>query len=153
MRYECNPEEITAEEWLNRNYNDMKKLEADRRMLEVMENRLGSGVAKYENDGAQTHDAARSQARHEDALLEYSAQREKVEEETRELARETAKTREAIGNLNDPDLEALATDRYINQLRWKDVAKLEHLGRATVFRYRKKMLAQMVGILRTKNYI
>ena len=153
MRYEANPQEIMAEEWLNRNYNDMKKLEADRRMLEVMENRLGAGVAKYENDGTQSHDATRSQARHEDALLEYSTQRAKVEAETDELAREMAKTRAAIDALGDPDLIAIAIDRYINQLRWKDVAKLEHIGRATVFRYRKKMLASMVEILRQKNII
>jgi len=153
MRYEASPEEIMAEEWLNRNYNDMKKLEADRRMLEVMENRLGSGVAKYENDGAQSHDATRSQARHEDALLEYSAQREKVEKETRDLVRETAKTKEAIEQLEDPDLEALATDRYLSRLRWKDVGKLEHISHSTVFRLRKKMLARMAEILTTKKYI
>lgn len=153
MRYDIDPIEYLAEDWLNRNFGDMKRLEADRRMLMVMENRLGSGVAKYENDGTQNHDAARSQARHEDALLEYSAQRAKVEAETSALVTELAKTRAMIEQLEDPDLEAIAVDRFINRLRWRDVEKLEHLSHATAMRRRKKLLVRMARILKQNNCI
>ena len=100
-----------AKRWLNRNYNDHKQLEADRRMLAIMENRLGSGVARYESDGTESHDPDKSRARHEDALLDFSAQREKVEKEERKLLVEMNKTREAIEKLEDPELIAIATDR------------------------------------------
>ena len=39
-----------AKLWLNRNYNLNKQVEADQRMLEILQDRLGNGVAKYESD-------------------------------------------------------------------------------------------------------
>ena len=88
MRDDC----YQAKLWLNRNYYSSRQLEADKRMLSIIENKLGSGVAKYENDGTGgDSDAART--RHEDKLLEYSMQRERVERETRQLLAENEKTR------------------------------------------------------------
>jgi len=136
-----------AKRWLNRNYNDHKQLEADRRMLAIMENRLGSGVARYESDGTESHDPDKSRARHEDALLDFSAQREKVEKEERKLLVEMNKTREAIEKLEDPELIAIATDRYINRLPWGDISKLEHISTAEAFRLNLRMLEKMADIL------
>ena len=136
-----------AKKWLNRNFNDHKQLEADRRMLEIMENRLGSGVARYETDGSNSRDPDKSRARHEDALLDVSAQREKVDKEERKLMAEINKTREAIGKLEDPELIAIATDRYINRLPWGDISKLEHVSIAEAYRLHLKMLEKMADIL------
>ena len=136
-----------AKRWLNRNYNDHKQLEADRRMLAIMENRLGSGVARYESDGTESHDPDKSRARHEDALLDFSTQREKVEKEERKLFSEMNKTREAIDKLEDPELIAIATDRYINRLPWGDISKLEHISVAEAYRLNLKMLEKMADIL------
>ena len=83
MRDDC----YQAKLWLNRNYYSSRQLDADKRMLSIIENKLGSGVAKYENDGTGGDpDAAR--ARHEDTLLEYSDLRKKIEHEERELPAE-----------------------------------------------------------------
>ena len=136
-----------AKRWLNRNYNDHKQLEADRRMLAIMENRLGSGVARYESDGTESHDPDKSRARHEDALLEYSSQCLTVEQEEKALFKEMIKTRGAIAQLEESDLIAVATDRYINRLRWSDIAKLEHVSVSQVYRLHDRVLEKMVKIL------
>lgn len=137
-----------AQSWLNRNYNAHKQLDADKRMLEIMENRLQSGVARYESDGTESRDADAAKARHDDALLEYSMQRQKVEKEERRLIREMVKTRNAIDLLDDPAQKAVAIDRYINRLRWEDIATLEHVSIAQVYRINATMLEKMADILK-----
>ena len=148
MRDEC----YQAKLWLNRNYYSSRQLDADRRMLSIIENRLGSGVAKYENDGTSSGDSDAARARHEDTLLEYSEQRAKVEREERELLTEMTKTRKAIDKLADDDCKAVAIDRYINRLKWNDIADLEHISRAQVFRVHDKMLEAMAKILSKGGY-
>lgn len=145
-------EAYRAKTWLNRNYQLSRQLEADQRMLEIMLNRLQSGVARYESDGSESHDPDRAKTRHDDALLEYSIQRDKVEKEARKLNREDMKTRKAIGELSDPLLRALATDRYINRLKWEAVAALEHRSIAQIYRDHKTMLERMAEILRSGKY-
>lgn len=139
-----------AQNWLNRNFNAHKQLEADLRMLEIMENRLQSGVARYDNDGTGSRDTDAARARHDDALLEYSLQKEKVEKEQRRLVKEMAKTRRMIDLLDDPLHKALAIDRYINRLKWEDIAKLEHVSIAQVYRHKLTMLEKMAEILKFK---
>lgn len=132
--------------WLNRNYNKAKQLEADKRMLEVMTVRLGKAVATYETDGSEHHDPDQSRAKHEDALLDYSEQKKKVEKEERELMQGMTATREAIDRLSDPREQAVAIDRYINRLKWNDIAKLEHFSLAQIHRIHAKMLENMSKI-------
>lgn len=141
-----------AKDWLNRNYHLSRQVEADQRMLELLDNRLGSGVAKYESDGSECHDSDAARARHEDTLLDYSQLKEKLEKETLILVQETTKTRKAIEELSDPALKAVAVDRYINRLRWEDISKVEHISIAQVFRINEKMLEQMSDILSRGNY-
>lgn len=142
-----------AKKWLNRSYHKAKQLASDKRMLEVLLNLLGSGVARYENDGtdAQDHDASRH--KHEDTLLDYSERKAKVEAEEQALVKEITKTRTVIDKLDDPDHKAVAIDRYINHLQWNDIAKLEHVSRAQAFRIHDKMLEKMVPILRKDGII
>ena len=143
MRDDC----YQAKLWLNRNYYAWRQLDADKRMLSIIENKLGSGVANYQNDGTGgDSDAAR--ARHEDTLLEYSEMRAKIEREERELLQEMQKTRRAIDRLEDDDCKAVAIDRYISRLKWNDIADLEHISRAQLFRVHGKMLEQMAEILK-----
>lgn len=139
-------ESYKAKNWLNRKYNFSKLVDADRRMLEVLSNRLGAKVSRYESDGTECHDPDKARARHEDTLLEYSEQKAKVEKEERELFEEMAKTRAAIGQLSDPMHQAVAIDRYINRLRWNDIATLEHISVSHVKRIHSAMLEKMAGI-------
>ena len=143
-----NKELRRAEEWLNRNYGELKRLDADKRTLEVLSARVGARVGKLDRDGTESHDAAIAQARHEDSLFDYSIQAEKVEKETRAISQELEKTRKAIDELGDKDLEAVAIDRYINRFRWKDIAKFQHISEAEAYRRRIRMLEKMALILR-----
>lgn len=147
-----NKELRRAEEWLNRNYGELKRLDADKRTLEVLSARVGARIGKLDRDGTESHDAAIAQARHEDSLFDYSIQAEKVEKETRAISQELEKTRKAIDELGDKDLEAVAIDRYINRFRWKDIAKFQHISEAEAYRRRIRMLEKMALILREGNY-
>ena len=146
-----NKEMKEAKAWLNRNYLFTRKVMADKRTLERLENQLSSGVARYENDGTGGNDQDAARKRHEDALIDYSEILSRYEAENRQLIRETAKTRRAIEKLEDPDLIAIATDRYLNLMKWEDIAAAESISRAQVFRIHDKMLEKMVKILRTED--
>lgn len=147
MRDEC----YQAKLWLNRNYYSSKQLDADKRMLAVIENVLGSGVARYESDGSSC-DADAARARHEDKLLEYSEQKARVEREERELVADMAKTRRAIDKLEDEDHRAVAIERYINRQKWNDITDILHVSRAQLFRVHDKMLEKMAEILRSGRF-
>lgn len=148
-----NKESKEAKRWLNRNYLFIRKVMADKRTLEKLENQLGSGVSKYENDGTGNNDQDIARKRHEDALIDYSEILTRYESEERQLIKETAKTRRAIEELDDPDLIAVATDRYINLMKWEDIAVAESVSRAQVFRLHDKMLEKMAKILRSEAFI
>ena len=135
-----------AKEWLNRKYKFSLLVDAEKRTLEALRTRLGATVSRYESDGTECHDPDKARARHEDMLLEYSEQKAKVEKDERELLIENAKTRAAIGQLSDPMHQAVAIDRYINRLRWNDIATLEHISVSHVKRIHSAMLEKMAGI-------
>ena len=138
-----------ADQWLNRNYNLHLELEADLRKLAKLQNRLGSGVAKYESNGTESHDPDAAKARHDDTLLEYSEQMARVEKEQHNLRLESLKTREAIDKLTDPAHRAIAIDRYLNYMKWEAIAKAEHISNAEVYRRKELMLEKMAEILKT----
>lgn len=141
-----------AKQWLRRAHKFALRVEADARMLEVLANRIGAGVAKYETDGAKV-DREDARKRKEDDLLSYSEQRARVEKEQIQLITEMTKTRRAIKEIGDPVLESIAINRYINRLGWDDVIKLSHYSRAQVFRYHLKILEEMAKILQSKKII
>ena len=136
--------------WLNRNYNEYKKVEAERRVLETIEDRLFRGTASYYNDGTQGN-ADASNKRREDNLIEYTEQRAKLDKAVRALARKTQETRAVIEKLEDPTHQAIAIDRYIARLPWKRIMILEHVSRATLFRHHDKLLNEVGDILSKKN--
>lgn len=142
-----------AKEWLNRNYRDFERLNADIRFRDKLAERVNQCIGQYESDGSESHDPERSKAHHEDMLLEYSEQKRKVEDETIKLNAEDRKTRQAIAELRNSDYEAVATDRYINRLKWEDIFKPEHRSKAQTHRTHGKMLEAMAKILTEGGYV
>lgn len=147
-----NDEMREAKKWLNKPFYLAKELEANKRTLEIMESRLGANVSKYESDGTENHDPEQAKARHDDALLDYSMQRATVEKKERQYNAEMTKRRKAIEELSDPAHRAIAVDRYLNMLRWEDVAKVEHISLAQVYRVNRAMLERMVYVLRNNDF-
>ena len=148
MKNEC----YQAKQWLKRAHKFALRVEADARMLEILANRVNSGVAKYENTGASV-DREDARKRKEDDLINYSAQRALVEKEQIQLIKEMTATRQIIRLIQDPLLESIAINRYINRLNWDDVIKLTNYSRAQVFRYHLRMLEELAKILQTKKII
>lgn len=148
MTDEC----FKAKKWLRRVHILALRFETDARMLEILANRINSGVAKYENDGASV-DREDAKKRKEDDLLSYSEQRALVEQEQIQLINEKTQAREIIKEINDPTLESIAINRYINRLNWDAVVRLTHYSRAQVFRYHLKMLEALAVILQEKNIL
>lgn len=137
-----------AERWLNRNYNFIQQVEADKRMLTILTNRLESSVSKYETDGTDVHDVDQSKQRREDLLLDYSSLKAIVEKEEKKLAKELYQTRKMIDKLSKPEYISLAVDRYINRLKWEDISALEHISKSHLYRLRLEMLEEMTEILK-----
>lgn len=148
MKDEC----YKTKQWLRRAHKFALKVEADKRMLEILANRVNSGVAKYESDGASV-DREDARQKKEDALLSYSDQRALVEREQLQLIAEMTQTRKYIRQIGDPVLESIALNRYVNRLGWDDVIKLANYSRAQVFRLHLKMLEELAEILQRKNII
>lgn len=137
-----------AEDWLNRNYNFICQVEADKRMLIILTNRLESSISKYETDGTDVHDVDKSKQRREDLLLDYSSLKAIVEKNEKKLVEELTLTRKKIDLLSKPEYISLAIDRYINRLKWEDISNLEHISKSHLYRLRLEMLEEMTVILR-----
>lgn len=137
-----------TEEWLNRSYHLFCQVEANRRMLDILSNRLESSVSKYETDGTDVHDVDKSKQRREDLLLDYSSIKAIVEKDEKKLTEELTLTRQRIGLLSKPEYIALAIDRYINRLKWEDISALEHISKSHLYRLRLEMLEEMKEIIR-----
>ena len=135
-----------AKQWLNRNRDFFLQLEADRRLLQVVQNRISSGVAQYESDGS-GHDSYTALGKHEDMLGAYVELREKIEKEEIQYLSEVVRTRQAIEYLSKPVLIAIATDRYVNSLSWQAIEDLEHVSHSQVHRYHAELLQEMADIL------
>lgn len=148
MKKEC----YDAKQWLKRTHKLALRVEADKRFLEILADRINQAVAKYETDGtASDRDSARK--RREDEMLEYTEQRDHVEQEQLELIAEMTKTRNIVKSLNDPTLEAVAVNRYVNRLQWDDIIKLTHYSRSQVFRFHLKMLEELAKVLQEEKII
>lgn len=148
MKKEC----YDAKQWLKRTHKLALRVEADKRFLEILADRINQAVAKYETDGTATdRDSARK--RREDEMLEYTEQRDHVEQEQLELIAEMTKTRNIVKSLNDPTLEAVAVNRYVNRLQWDDIIKLTHYSRSQVFRFHLKMLEELAKVLKEEKII
>ena len=148
MKDEC----FKAKQWLRRAHKFALKVEADARMLELLANRVNSGVAKYENTGASV-DRDDARKRKEDDLLSYSDQRALVEKEQLQLIAEMTKSRKIIKQIGDPVLENIAINRYVERLNWDAVIKLSNYSRAQVFRLHLRMLEELAKVLQSKKLI
>lgn len=136
-----------AKQWMKRVHIIARRVESNERMLEVLQDRVNQAVARYENSGAAV-DREQANKRKEEEMLEYVEQQEKVERSRNLLAKETHKVRRIISKIDDPILEEIATNRYINRLSWNDVIRISNYSRAQVFRYHLHILEKVAGILR-----
>ena len=67
---------------------------------------------------------------------------------TESYDKEAALTLEVISMIDEPELEEVAVNRYIHNKKWLDVAEASYISKATVYRYRTKILEKVAKILR-----
>lgn len=74
---------------------------------------------------------------------------------TESFDKEAALTLEVISMIEEPILEEVAINRYINNKKWLEVAELSYISKATVYRYKTKIIAKVAKILRKEgiNYV
>ena len=142
MTEEC----YRAKLWLSRTFNIMSKLEAENRTLLVLKSKLGSGVRNYDSIGIK-NDVESSIRRREDLLIEFSLQSERIEKTQKLYFKELDKTRSVIEKLSAPILQAIATDRYINNLKWKELEKNYYYGTSELFVFHTQILNEVYEIL------
>lgn len=140
--------QFKAKKWLTRYRRLHRQVEADQKLLEALEAVVNKCVARYENDGSGGCDVETSMKRKEDALLNYSSLKAKVESEERVLVKETNRVVSVIQKLSDPDHKAIATNLYIRNLKWEECMKEENISKSTLDRKHRDMLEKVAEILR-----
>ena len=141
-------EQYTAKNWLMRLNDYAHKVDAERRALEVLQNRLYKGVSNYEGNTGRK-DPLSARAAHEDALIEYSEQAARIEKAQKEYIAELTITREVLEAL-PVELQALAIDRYINGYKWGYLEKVYPYSSAELYRQNNIILEHVAEILNAK---
>lgn len=138
-----------AKLWLLRLSDLSKKVEAERRTLEMLEAKLYRGVSSY--DGIHYRiDPTQAQANHEENLLSFSFQLQRVEKAQNKYLHELEITQNVMEELPDM-LAALLTDRYINGIKWQKLLDVYHYEKTQLFEYNQKALEQLAEVLKQRN--
>ena len=136
----------SAKKWLRRVYYQTLRVEAEKRALKVIEARVNNAVGKMESDGAAV-DRDQTNRKREDTLLDYVQKNKDLEEEYMKLARLKHETRAVIAELKDERLEAIAENRYINCLEWRDIEKINAYSHSHIMRLQSDILSKISAIL------
>ena len=141
--------QYTAKLWLMRIETYAGRLKAEKRTLLMLESKLYKGVSRYEGYTGRA-DPMQAQAAHEDAIIAYSEQAERIQKAQADYLRELKITRDILAQLPGL-LSAIATDRYINGLKWEKIEKLYNYGHAQLFRLNGDILDHVADILAATN--
>lgn len=140
-----------AKNWLLRLSDLSKKVEAERRTLEMLEAKLYKGVSSYDCIHYRI-DPSQAQANHEDNLLSFSFQLQRVEQTQNKYLHELEITQNVMEELPDM-LAALLTDRYINGIKWQKLLDVYHYEKTQLFEYNAKALELLAKVLEEKEII
>lgn len=141
-------EQYQAKNWLMRIHDYADKVDTERRTLEMLKHRLHRGVMNYEGYTGR-RDPIVAQAAHDDAVIDYSMQAERLEQAQREYVAVMITTREVLDAL-PMSIKPLAIDRYINGLKWQELIKIYNYSNAQVHRLNNDILTQVAELLNMK---
>lgn len=137
--------QLFAKDWLTYLEDLAEKLKAERRTLEFLQNRLCSGVSKYDSFAGRS-DLIVSQAAHDDAQISISMQRERIEKAQRNYISRLETTRKVLEQI-PPRMQAIAIDRYINGIKWEKLETLHNYSKSQLFNINRKILNCVADIL------
>ncbi len=134
-----------AKEWLSRTNDITEEIEAEKRLLLKIKEKLEGGVRSYDNIGS-SHDQDASRKRHEDLLIQYSMQSDRIDQKEKDYLKELSLTRSIIDKLKNPIHRSIAVDRYINGMKWKDILNSYHYEQRQIFKIHEKLLEEVSRI-------
>ena len=135
--------QYNAKLWLNRAEVLGRRVEVERRTLEVIQSKL-CGVSNYEQ--RPKADGLKAMEAHENALIDYSLQRQRLERAQAAYIDAVKETHEVIEELPE-QYKPLAIDRYINGLKWEKLEELHNYSASQLYEHNKKILDYVAQIL------
>ena len=140
--------QFVAKEWLIKLQEYEQKLKAEKRTLEMLEDKLYKGVSHYEGDTGRT-DPLMRRAAHEDALIDFSEQTARVEKAQAVYIAELELRHEVINAIPE-NLQALAIDKYINGLKLEKLKEIYHYEQSQLYIYFGRILDNVAEVLNAK---
>lgn len=134
-----------AKKWLKKLGDYSRRVDVERRTLEMLQHRLYKGVANYENGPGQ-HDAEIARAAYEDSMIECSVQADRVEGAQLAYTSELENVRRVLECL-PVYLYSIAVDRYINGIKWEQIEDIHRYSKSTVARYNLDILDHVADYL------
>ena len=129
--------EKAAKVWLNRNYGMALELESIKRRLEKMQSDIEKVCKPIKLREIQESHSGNSQ---EDKMAEYLDISEDLGKRYFELMAKDGVTLQVINKMDSPILRTILIERYINRLKWSNVAIIMHLEERQIMRYHVQAL-------------
>lgn len=129
--------EEQAKAWLNRNYGMALELESIKRRLEKMQSDIEKVCKPIKLREIQESHSGNSQ---EDKMADYLDISEDLGKRYFELMAKDGVTLQVINKMDSPILRTILIERYINRLKWSNVAIIMHLEERQIMRYHVQAL-------------
>ena len=126
---------MTAKEYLNQTYRLNERINSNLRQLEALEARATSITVRLNPKVQGGTLNGTEQLIHN--ILEL---KERINTETSEYIRTLEEIRQTISALKDPDESLLLTLRYIEFMKWEDIAETMNFSETQIFRIFKRAL-------------
>lgn len=126
---------MTAKEYLNKAYRLKDKIKSNIRQLEALEERATSVKSSLSPkvQGGTLNGA-------EQMIFNILDLKERINTETIEHMKTLEEIRQTIANMKDPDESLLLTLRFVEFMKWEEVAEIMSFSMSQVFRIYKRAL-------------
>ena len=129
---------MTAKEYLNQTYRLNERINSNLRQLEALEERATSITVRL-NPKVQGGTLNGT----EQLIYNILELKERIKAETSEYIRTLEEIRQTISALKDPDESLLLTLRYIEFMKWEDIAETMNFSETQIFRIFKRALKKI----------
>lgn len=134
---------MTAREWLNRGYH------ADERMRNLQDRiAVYRSAAERITSSISGAPGGAAESRVERYAVMIAESEEAWLKELREIGNIRREICEAIASIGDARVQSVLEDRYIHNLPWREIARLNNYDESTVYRLHRKGLEAIDEIIR-----
>ena len=126
---------MTAKEYLNQTYRLNDKIESNLRQVEVLEAKATKVTVSF---GEKVQSGEKNSA--EQLYIMLIEAKEKLNAETVRYVNTKEEIKETIDKVTDPDENLILTLRYIEFMRWEEIAETMHFSQTQLFRIHREAL-------------